>query len=53
MVMLNFSWETFILGGRGLLSEKTIEHLIRAIDDAGGSEKINNGEKQVLPSAPL
>ena len=32
-------------GGRGLLSEKTIEHLIRAIDDAGGPEKINNGEK--------
>ena len=37
-------------GGRGLLSEKTIEHLIRAIDDAGGPEKINNGEKKVLPS---
>ena len=32
-------------GGRGLLSEKTIEHLIRAIDDADGPEKINNGEK--------
>lgn len=32
-------------GGHGLLSEKTIEHLIRAIDDAGGPEKINNGEK--------
>ena len=32
-------------GGRDLLSEKTIEHLIRAIDDAGGPEKINNGEK--------
>ena len=32
-------------GGRGLLSDKTIEHLIRAIDDAGGPEKINNCEK--------
>lgn len=32
-------------GGRDLLSEKKIEHLIRAIDDAGGPEKINNGEK--------
>ena len=32
-------------GGHGLLSEKTIEHLIRAIDDASGPEKINNGEK--------
>lgn len=32
-------------GGRGLLSDKTIEHLIRMIDDAGGPEKINNGEK--------
>lgn len=32
-------------GGHDLLSEKTIEHLIRAIDDAGGPENINNGEK--------
>lgn len=32
-------------GGHDLLSENTIEHLIRAIDDAGGPEKINNGEK--------
>lgn len=32
-------------GGHDLLSENTIEHLIRMIDDAGGPEKINNGEK--------
>lgn len=32
-------------GGRGLLSENTIEHLIRMMDDAGGPESINGGEK--------
>ena len=32
-------------GGRGLLSESTIEHLTRMMDDAGGPENINNGEK--------
>jgi len=32
-------------GGHDLLSENTIEHLIRMIDDASGPEKINNGEK--------
>ena len=32
-------------GGRGLLSESTIEHLIRVMDDAGGPENINGGEK--------
>jgi len=32
-------------GGRGLLSENTIEHLIRMMDDAGGPENIDGGEK--------
>jgi len=32
-------------GGRGLLSDKTIEHLIRMMDDAGGPENIDGGEK--------
>ena len=32
-------------GGRGLLSESTIEHLIRMMDDAGGPENINGGER--------
>ena len=39
-------------GGRDLLSEKTIEHLIRLMADAGGPENIN-GDERTSPSKRL